>query len=110
MKDKTATSIMHQEIENKHLIRSGYSKEDTQVLEAIKDDVFTKDTLKLYLEHCIHHKNNEIFNLKENNRLLENGNKQLCEEIKLLIKDKEELQKELGRYRGDHVYIGKPPF
>lgn len=31
----------------------------------------------------------EILNLKENNRLLENGSKQLCNEIKLLVKDKD---------------------
>jgi len=31
----------------------------------------------------------DLLNLKENNRLLENGSKQLCNEIKLLIKDKD---------------------
>ena len=33
----------------------------------------------------------EILNLKENNKLLEKGSKQLVEEIKILIKDRETL-------------------
>ena len=35
----------------------------------------------------------EILNLRENNRLLEKGSKQLVDEIKLLIKDRETLIK-----------------
>lgn len=33
----------------------------------------------------------EMLNLKENNRLLENGSKQLCEEMKRLVGEKENL-------------------
>ena len=49
---------------------------------------------RLLYNQILRHKA-EIEDLKENNRLLESGSKQLCDEIKLLIKDSEELQRKL---------------
>jgi len=60
---------------------------------------------------------NEILNLEQNNRLIKNGSKQLCEEIKLLIKDRETLQAEndklkyqLEQLKDNHVCVGELPY
>lgn len=49
----------------------------------------------------------DILTLRENNRLLENGSKQLCEEIKRLVEERELLINSLkyiiGQYEADYT-------
>lgn len=50
---------------------------------------------EIHIETILEALDLDILNLVENNRLLENGSKQLCEEIKRLIQEKDTLIKAL---------------
>lgn len=75
--DKPSSAINWEKIRADDLSRKGYSKEDIGLLEFLKEDCLNKDIMKIYLERYIHIKT-----------MCESGNKQLCDEIKLLVKDK----------------------
>lgn len=77
-----------EDLENYHKVRKEY--EDNTIRLSSYEDIGSIE---------------EIINLKGNNRLLENGSKQLCDEIKALVKEKEVLVNALrfikGRYEID---------
>lgn len=66
----------------------GVYKQDLIFLEGFSGSFSTEFLQKVNITYD---KDLEIVNLKENNGLLKNGSKQLCEEIKNLVKEKENL-------------------